>query len=145
MTLFKGQLVHANQVHDFHPPVAPSGLYWVAPIPDGGLKITDDGRTATLDLKGLSVIDQPQWPAFNAAATPATMRIRIVWKATPEKIVYDDPSRQFHFEGFKATAQMEAQVEVPSIGFSWKSDPLETSKANFAIIGTEVNGRYYKG
>jgi len=30
-----------------------------------------------------------------------------------------------------------------SIGLSWKSDPLNTSKCDFAIIGEEVNGRYY--
>ena len=60
-----------------------------------------------------------------------------------EKINYNDPQKQFRVDGFKATAQLEASVEVPSIGFSWKSDPLETSKANFAIIGDEVNGKYY--
>jgi hypothetical protein len=38
---------------------------------------------------------------------------------------------------------MEAQVEVPSIGFSWKSDPLASSSAAFAIVGNETNGRYY--
>jgi hypothetical protein len=38
---------------------------------------------------------------------------------------------------------MEAEVEVSSMGFSWKSDPLNTSKCDFAIIGEEVNGRYY--
>jgi len=69
--------------------------------------------------------------------------LRIVWKATDEKISYNDPQKQFRVEGFKATAQLEASVEVPSIGFSWKSDPLETSTANFAIIGDEVNGKYY--
>ena len=45
----------------------------------------------------------------------------------------------------KAECQLEAQVEVPSIGFSWKSDPLSTSKCDFAIVGEEVNGRYYDG
>jgi len=79
-----------------------------------------------------------------APATPAVMDILIVWKATKEKILYDDPQKQCRVEGFKATAQLEARVEVPSIDFTWKSDPLETSKANFAIIGNEVNGRYYK-
>jgi hypothetical protein len=34
-------------------------------------------------------------------------------------------------------------VEVPSIGFAWKSDPLNTSSSAFAIVGEEVNGRYY--
>jgi hypothetical protein len=38
---------------------------------------------------------------------------------------------------------MEAEVHVPAIGFSWKSDPLNTSRSDFAIIGEEVNGRYF--
>jgi len=33
---------------------------------------------------------------------------------------------------------------VPSIGFTWKSDPLNTSKADVAILGEEANGRYYE-
>jgi hypothetical protein len=45
--------------------------------------------------------------------------------------------------GTRASCQLEAQVDVPSVGFFWKSDPLETSKCDFAIIGDEVNGRYY--
>src|SRR5439155_576660 len=58
-------------------------------------------------------------------------------------------ARDFHthmtnaVQGTRATCQLEAQIGVPSIGFSWKSDPLSTSKADFAIMGEEVNGRYY--
>ena len=135
----------ANQIHDFHPPVGPSGLYWVVPVPEGGLTFSDDGKTAILHLKNLEIIDQPTWPAFKAEATPARMDIKIVWKATNERISYGDPQKQFRVDGFKATAQLEAAVEVPLLGFSWKSDPLETSKANFAIIGDETNGRYFAG
>jgi hypothetical protein len=29
-----------------------------------------------------------------------------------------------------------------SIGFSWKSDPLNTSRCDFGIMGDEVNGLY---
>jgi len=94
-------------------------------------------------MKGIKIIDQPKWPQFKAEAIPARMDVRIVWKATNEKFSYDDPQKQFRVDGFKAIAQLEASVEVPSIGFSWKSDPLETSTANFAIIGDEVNGKYY--
>ncbi len=57
---------------------------------------------------------------------------------------YDDPSKRFRLSGNRATCHLEAQVEVPSIGFSWKSDPLNTSKADVAIMGEEVNGRYYE-
>ena len=64
-------------------------------------------------------------------------------KTPAEKILYDDPQKQFRVDGYRATAQLEAQVTVPSIDFSWKSDPLSASHSNFAIIGNEVNGRYY--
>ena len=133
----------ANQVHDFHPPVGLCGLYWVVPVPEGALTFGDDGKTATLQMKGIEIIDQPKWPQFKAEATPARMDLRIVWKATNEKISYNDPQKQFRVDGFKAFSQLEASVEVPSIGFSWKSDPLETSRSNFAIIGNEANGKHY--
>ena len=142
--MFRGPAVPANQIHDFHPPIAPSGLYWVVPGPAGNLSISTDGNTFTLEMKDVPVVDQPRWPALDSITTPARMTFKMVWKSTGESITYDDASRQFRFAGFRASCQLEAQVEVPSIGLSWKSDPLEKSHADFAIIGEEVNGRYYK-
>ena len=119
-------------------------MYWVTPVPEGGINISDDGKTAVLQLKGVDAIDQPKWPKFKAEATPAKLNVRIVWKALDnEKVIYDDPQKQFRFTGYKAVAQMEASVDVPSIGFSWKSDPVESATSSFAIIGEEVNGKYY--
>ena len=57
---------------------------------------------------------------------------------------YEDPLRQYRFEGFKASAQLEASIPVPSIDFTFKTDPLVTSKCDFAVMGEEVNGRYYE-
>ena len=71
------------------------------------------------------------------------MSFRVVWKATDEKVLIDDKQKHFRFEGYRAMAQAEAMVEVPLLNFSWKSDPIETSRATFAIIGNEVNGKYY--
>jgi hypothetical protein len=142
--LFRGSAIPANQIHDFHPPISPSGLYWVVPVPAGGLTVSSDANTFTLEMKDLSIVDQPRWPAIDSLASPARMTFRMVWKSTREPVAYDDPSRQFRFSGFRTSCQLEAQVEVPSLGFSWKSDPLEKSQADFAILGEEVNGRYYK-
>jgi hypothetical protein len=94
-------------------------------------------------MKDVSVVDQPRWPALDAVATPARMSFKMVWKSTGEPAKYEDASKHFRFTGFRASCQMEAQVDVPSIGFSWKSDPLDTSKCDVAVIGDEVNGRYY--
>ena len=94
-------------------------------------------------MKRVAVVDQPRWAALDAEAYPATMSFRMVWTATDEKIVYENPAQHFRVEGFRATAQLEAEVKVPHLKFSWKSDPLSTSSSAFAVIGTEVNGRYY--
>ncbi len=112
-------------------------------MPAGGLIISPDGKTATLEMKNVAVVDQPRWPALDAVGMPAVMSFRLVWKATDEPVIYDDPQKQFRVKGYRATAQLEAQVKVPSTGFSWKSDPLSESHAGFAVIGDEVNGKYY--
>jgi len=136
-------VVPANQTHDFHPPIAPSGLYWVVPVPAGGLNISPDGNTITLEMRNVPIVDQPRWPSLDSIATPARMTFKMVWKSTGQPVFYENASRQFRFKGTRAQCQLEAQVEVPSIGFSWKSDAIGTSRADFAVMGEEVNGRYY--
>ena len=96
-------------------------------------------------MKNVPVVDQPRWPALDSIATPARMSFKMVWKSTGESVTIEDTSKHFRFTGMRAACQMEAEIEVPSIGFSWNSDPLETSKCDFAILGDEVNGRYYDG
>jgi len=141
--LFKGPAVPTNRIHDFHPPTAASGLYWVVPVPKDALKVSDDGRTITLQMKNVEVADQPLWPAFHAAMQPAKLSFRLVLTATEEKIAWDVAERQFRFDGHKAKAQLEASVEAPSLKYSWKSDALDRSTADFAILGKEANGKFY--
>ena len=94
-------------------------------------------------MGNVAIVDQPNWPALDAIATPARMKFKMVWTAEGPPVTYEDASRHFRFVGTRASCQMEAEVQVPSIGFSWKSDPLSTSKCDFAIMGEEVNGRYF--
>ena len=94
-------------------------------------------------MRNVALVDQPRWPALDSTATPARMSFKMVWKSSGEPVKYEDTGKHFRFTGTRASCQLEAEVEVPSIGFSWKSDPLATSKCAFAIIGEEVNGRYY--
>ena len=47
----------------------------------------------------------------------------------------------------KASRRMhnwKPRFRVPSIDFTFKTDPLDTSKCDFAVMGTEVNGKYYE-
>jgi uncharacterized protein (DUF302 family) len=118
-------------------------LYWVVDVPERGLDVSADGRSASLRLTRVEVIDQPRWPAPDAEGLPASLDITMRWIATDEPVVIEDPGKQFRFQGWKAHCELEARVEVPSIGFTWKSDAIETSRADFALIGEEANGKYY--
>jgi hypothetical protein len=112
-------------------------------VPSSGLTFSADNKTATLQMSNVAIIDQPRWPAMDAETTPAFMDFRLVLTASGEPVKYEDPIRQYRFEGFKAAARLEATFRIPSIDFTFKTDPLESSKSDFAVMGTEVNGKYY--
>jgi hypothetical protein len=132
-------------VHDFHPPITGAGLYWVVPVPSGALTWGDGGRSATIEMRDVQVIDQPKWPAHRAQTSPARMSFKMIFEATDKAVTYDDKAQRFRVTGFLATCRMKARVEVPSIGFTWRSDPIDKCPpAAFAVIGDEVNGKYYE-
>jgi hypothetical protein len=93
--VFRGPAVPANQVHDFHSPISPEGLYWVTPVPSDGITFTPDDKTVALQMKDVPIIDQPRWPAMDAESTPAYLDFKLVFKSTEEPVKYDDPARQY--------------------------------------------------
>lgn len=116
----------------------------MVPVPARALHWSDEGKSATIEMKDVAVIDQPKWPARNAPATPARMSFKLVFEATNKAVTYDDKEKRFRVTGFLAICRIEARVAVPSIGFTWKSDPIDKCPpAEFAVIGNEVNGKYY--
>ena len=127
-----------------HPPIAFNNLYWVVPLPAGALAVSADGKQATLAMQDVVVVDQPKWPAHDTPTYPARISFRMEWAASTTPVTVADPQKQFRFQGWEASARLEAQVEVPALGFSWRSDPLTASSASFGIIGDEANGRYFQ-
>ncbi len=119
-------------------------MYWITPVPSDGLTFSADGKTATLQMRNLPIIDQPRWPAMDAESTPAFLDFKLVFQVSDEPVKYEDPMRQYRFVGRTASAQLEASVRVPSIDFTFRTDPLESSKCDFAVMGTEMNGKYYE-
>ena len=113
-------------------------------MPTSDLTLSADGKTATLQISNVPIIDQPRWPTLDAETTPGFLDLKLVFNSTGEPVKYEDPTRQYRFEGFKAGAQLEATVRVPTIDFTFKTDPLETSKCDFAVMGEELNGTYYE-
>jgi hypothetical protein len=57
---------------------------------------------------------------MDAETTPAFTDLKLAVKSTGEPVMYEEPKRQYRIEGFKASAQIVAEM------------------------GGEVNGKYYK-
>jgi hypothetical protein len=115
-------------VHDFHPPIGRSGLYWVVDVPRSDLTVAPDGRSATLRLSNVEVIDQPRWPKPDACPCERAARRTLRWTATDEPVEIDDPAKQFRFRGWKAKSALEARLDVPSIGFTELGSDRDVSR-----------------
>jgi hypothetical protein len=114
------------------------------PVPSSVMTFGSDDRTATLQVSNAPIIDQPLWPAMDAETTPAFLDFKLVFTATNEPVKYENEMQQYRFEGYKASAQLEATMRVPAIDFTFNTDSLDASKCDFAVMGTEVNGKYYE-
>jgi hypothetical protein len=68
LPLFQGTKVPAHQIHDFHRNMAPSGFYWVAPVPERGLTISSAEKTFILEVDNVAVVEQLRWPALESIA-----------------------------------------------------------------------------
>ncbi len=144
LALFSGPAAPSNLVHDLHPGTSAAGLFRTVPVTPGRLLIGSNGRSAELELEDIAVMDQPGGPFYAAPSLSARMSLRVIWKALAgQKVRYEDKCRHFKLVGHLAACHAWVKVEVPYIGFSWQSDPIGTSKAAFAVIGEEVNGKYY--
>ncbi len=132
-----------TRVHDFHPPILASGLFWTIPVPEGSYTFDPDGRSASAEVKNIPVVDQPEFPNRVPTTPGMLLHMRVTWNATAEPAHIEDARKNFEFEGWHAEAQLEFAVTVPAVRFRWTSDPIATSSARFGVIGRESNGRYY--
>jgi len=77
------------------------------------LSISADGKTFTLEMKNVPVVDQPRWPALDSIATPARMNFKMVWKSTGEAANYEDAAKHFRFSGTRANCQAKSSWARP--------------------------------
>src|SRR6266540_2372780 len=116
--MYEGPSAPENKAHDFHVPIASSGLYWVFAISDDNLEIAEDGRSATLRVLNKPVLDEPMYPEAGPAY-PAIMSFRIVWEMDGDLRTCEDGARYFRIDGYPARARAEFAVRVPELNFSW--------------------------
>ena len=69
-----------EQVHDFNADIAENGLFWTIQVPDSALTISKNGKTATLHMEDVSIIDS--FVFLGEDSVPATVSFDITWTGT---------------------------------------------------------------
>ncbi|GAC1414504.1 MAG: hypothetical protein NVSMB5_02560 [Candidatus Velthaea sp.] len=131
------------RLHDFHPPIAASGLFWTIRIPEDACTIDAATGSARVEVKNIFIVDQPEFPNRVPTTPGMLLDMRVAWQGTGQRERFEDAQKLFTVDAMRSRAQIEFSVSIPSIAFTWKSDPMATSSADFAIVGRERNGRYY--
>jgi hypothetical protein len=135
------------QVHDYNGGIQPSGLFWVVPLADGALRVSQDGRQATLRADDVAVLDSFQ---FGGPVTvPATVSFVIRWQATGSfrnrgKGRTVPPTDAGAFLGRLADARSTASFSGRQLGFRFRSDPGVSTDRGYAEMGTTRNGVFLR-
>jgi hypothetical protein len=73
-------------------------------------------------------------------SVPASVSYNIRWAEDGSPLTIDDGTN-FHFRGRQTTAVISWSAR--EAGFHFQSDPADTTKTNFALVGRERNGVFY--
>ncbi len=141
-----GQVVpndFSNQVHDFNPGIAPSGLFWTIRIPDESVEINLDNATASMKLSDVELRDHFNVPnsLLRGPSVPADLSFHMRWSGVLQRVHLHDEQNTFDAHVIEDTATMALSASTQ--GFTFVSDPADTSTTIFAEIGSERNGVFF--
>lgn len=108
-----------------------------------GAEGRDFEKGARLDVDGLALFD---YFSINNALSDgnsidAKVSYSIRWSGDGSPLTIDDGAN-FHFDGRQTKGFISWSAH--EAGFSFKSDPAHTTLTNFALVGRERNGVFYR-
>ena len=136
-----------QQVHDFTPGIAPSGLFWTIPIEPGAIKIDPSTGEARLRVQALKTLDFHD--ALNSFGIvpgprlPSRVSFDVRWAGHGGPVDLHDPTYGFtgHYVTGPATISFTASNDGG--GVVYRSDPAGQSNPGPPAVGTEQNGVFF--
>ena len=132
-----------NQIHDFNPGIAGSGLFWTIRVPDERVEVDLEDATASMSLSKAEVRDFFSIPnAFmHGKSIPADVSFRMHWHGVKSRVHLHDTVN--HFDASLIEDSATIQWSAREHDFQFVSDLEETSTTVFAAIGQERNGVFF--
>lgn len=156
------------QIHDFSPGIPTSGfsrgLFWTQHTPIDSVTVDLGGATASLEVTALPIKDfftvknsflnflpPDQQPAGVVPPVPAFLDLTMRWSGKKARVDVTDfedtgltSNHRFAGRFIEDTATIQWSVMVPSMNFTFQSDLAKTFESEFAEIGRERNGVFFR-
>jgi hypothetical protein len=140
--------VGVDQVHDFEPGIAPSGLFWTVAVPPSAIEIAGASGRARFHLENYAIPDYRDiLNALGVSPTPAPpvpshVTFDVRWEGGGERLNVRDETFGFagEFVGSDATISFSATNDG---GATYTSVAAGQTTVNSAV-GHERNGLYFK-
>jgi hypothetical protein len=141
----------STQVHDFDPGINPypSGLFWTMQVADNAVTANPAAGRASLAVENAAMFDFFSIPNalfrfMQPASVPAHASFDLIWTGpVSDRKSISDKATGFEGEFVATSATMGWSAQTDA--FSFVSDPAATSHSVAAVLGTERNGRFFRG
>ena len=147
MDLFDGPLdfiTFMGNIHSYDPGFALNETVWTTRIPPDSVEIDAEEGTARFALDDIDLNDSFNIPsAFRRGEhVPAMVSFDIRWSTPREQVRIRDPQVGVLADHMENGATIEWSVEQE--GFTFVSDPAETSSTTDSKVGHERNGVFFR-
>ena len=134
-----------QQIHDFNPGTAQSGLFWTTVIEPESVHVDLGTGTAVYELRDAHPKDYITFEnailGNGPSPRPAVVSFKVQWTATGAEQNFDNPAQKYRATVRDASAQMEWSAR--SGDYVFQSAPLASSTTAAAQLGQESNGSFY--
>jgi hypothetical protein len=134
-----------SQVNDFNPGIAASGLFWTVAVPDDSVDVHPGAGTASFALANFHTRDFHTVgnSVAGGPSDPALVSFAMHWSGQGESVVQTDGST-FSFDSVISSVTIEWSALNQTTGMSFQSDPAASSQSEFAAVGHEKNGVFFR-
>jgi hypothetical protein len=157
LDIFTGPVGSANtaqQIHDYAPTIAPSGLFWTMPLDPNSLEVEFNSARASMHVDGLSVPDAHDLANSLThgqglasigippiAPVPANVSFDVEWFGEIDRGTVVNESQNFRGNFIKTGSTIKwSSVQD---GFSFESEDPDPTRSFGATIGREQNGVFF--
>jgi hypothetical protein len=135
-----------NQINDFNPGIASSGLFWTTAISPDDVDIDFEEGSASMSVRNVTVLDFHDIgnALFGGGAppAPAIVSFRVRWSGIQERVRIRNVDQDFTGKFIRNQAQMEWSATTEE--FTFASAPADTSSSVFAELGQMRNGSFFR-